>query len=317
MEMVVNPTVRLPLTRPQMVETFGPALQFDRELASLTTFGTGGRAVYFLEALSETELADAVARATRHCIPFFILGGGSNVLVSDSGFEGLIIKIAIDGMSRIDDDTIECGAGERLDDIVDFATDQSLSGLEFAAGIPGSVGGAVCGNAGAFGSEIGSVVSQVIVCDSKGEVKTVEPSYCQFSYRHSALKETGEMVLRVQFELESGSPEAIDGKVREILAERRGKHPINQPSAGSFFKNIPDKSQEHGKLPAGRLLEQVGAKGMTVGGAKVFEKHANIIINAGGATSKNISDLADILREKVSEQFGIELEDEIVRIGKF
>jgi UDP-N-acetylmuramate dehydrogenase len=179
------------------------------------------------------------------------------------------------------------------------------------------VGGAVCGNAGAYGSEIGSVISRVVLYDSKGEIKTVDSSYCQFSYRHSCMKETGETVLRVQLELKSGSRESIESKVQEILAERSGKHPIDQPSAGSFFKNIPDQSEKHGKLPAGRLLEKVGAKGMTVGGAKVFEKHANIIINAGGATSKNISDLADILKEKVSSQFGIKLEEEIVRIGKF
>ena len=317
MEMLVNPALRSPLTRQQMVAAFGSTLQFDRELASLTTFGTGGPARYFLQALSETELADAVVNATRHGIPFFLLGGGSNVLVSDSGFDGLIIKVAIGGMSRIDGDTIECGAGERLTDLVSFATDQFLSGLEFAAGIPGSVGGAVCGNAGAYGSEIGSIISRVVLCDSKGEIKTVDSSYCQFSYRHSCMKETGETVLRVQLELKSGSREAIDSKVQEILAERRGKHPINQPSAGSFFKNIPDQSEEHGKLPAGRLLEKIGAKGMTVGGAKVFEKHANIIINAGGATSKNISDLADIIKEKVSKQFGIKLEEEIIRIGRF
>ena len=283
----------------------------------MTTFRTGGRARYFLKVSTETDLTSAVVGAGKLGIPYFLLGGGSNVLVSDSGYDGLVIKLAVMGMKKEATGTLECGAGEELIDLVDFATGQSLSGLEFAAGICGSVGGAICGNAGAFGGEIGSVVSEVVLSDAKGQISRVPSSYCQFSYRHSRFKETGEIVLRARFELQKASRDAIEQKVAEILAERREKHPIDQPSAGCIFRNIPDASEKHGKIPAGRLLEQVGAKGMTVGGARVFEKHANIIVNTGGATSKDISDLADILKARVSTEFGIELEEEIVRVGEF
>lgn len=300
-----------------LIDRLGPRLEFEKGLAEYTSFKTGGTARYFFSAQTTEDITRAVRAAGELEIPYFFLGGGSNILVSDQGFDGLIIKIDIHGLKLVDPDKIESGAGEQLSALVDFATQNSLSGLEFAAGIWGTVGGAICGNAGAFGGDIGTLVTEVTLVDTNGQVKDIDPQFCQFSYRHSNLKSGDKAIIKAGFKMIPGNKDEISKKVDEILNLRRGKHPVNGCSAGCFFKNIVDPDQENGKLPAGKLLEEVGAKNMSIGGARVFEKHANIIVNSGTATSRDIRMLADLLKEKVYRQFGVRLEEEVIQLGKF
>ena len=300
-----------------LVSAFGPNLEFARELAPFTSYRTGGRAKYFVLATTPGDVVKSIRAARMLDIPFFLLGGGTNILVADDGFDGVVIKIEITGLSRISDTEIESGAGESLMALVDFATENSLSGLEFAAGIWGTVGGAIYGNAGAFGGEIGSVIESITLVDREGEVKVVPPEYCKFDYRDSHLKRSQEVILKATFGLQPGDTTEIRKSVDDILAARDGKHPNDGKSAGCFFKNIPDASQPHGKLAAGKLLDEAGVKGLSVGGATVYERHANIIVNTGNATSKDIRDLADMMKKMVQDKFGITLEEEVMQIGNF
>jgi UDP-N-acetylmuramate dehydrogenase len=305
------------LPRSAMIAALGTDLEFDKEMAQYTTYGTGGAARCFLQANTVEDVVRAVKGARRLDLPFFVLGGGSNLLISDSGFGGLVIRLAVKGLEVVDQTSIACGAGEDLMALIRFATANSLTGLEFAAGIWGTVGGAIYGNAGAYGGEIGSVVTDVTLVDSKGNMKTVGREYCRFGYRDSYLKTTHEVAVKVTVRLSQGDRVAIEKKVEEILEHRRTKHPVTGKTAGCYFKNIPDVRETFGKLPAGRLLDEVGAKAMSVGGARVSDRHANFIMNCGGATSKDISDLADILKKRVYDKFGIELKEEVVRVGDF
>lgn len=301
----------------QMLEAFGTNIQFGKELAPLTSFKTGGRARYFIKPEDAEEVIRAVKAARKLKIPFFVMGDGSNLLVSDSGYNGLVIQIAIRELTLVSATEIRCGSGELLIALVDFATANSLTGLEFAAGIYGSTGGAIYGNAGAFGGEIGNLISSVTLIDRQGEMKNVGSEYCKFDYRHSFLKESGDIIVAARYKLEAGDMRAIQAKVDEILAQRSERHPRERMSAGCFFKNIPDEREKHGKRAAGELLEEIGAKELSVGDAKVFDKHANIIVNSGNATSKDIRQLADILKDKVFQRFGVELIEEIQQLGEF
>ncbi|HPC12243.1 MAG TPA: UDP-N-acetylmuramate dehydrogenase, partial [candidate division Zixibacteria bacterium] len=307
---------RAQVSTAEMRSAFGPELEFDKPMAPLTSFRTGGTAAWFLPVRSAEAAAGAVQQARRMGLEFFLLGGGSNLLVADRGYGGLIIKMDVRGLARVDEATIECGAGEDLTALVTYAQENGLAGLEFAAGIWGTVGGAIYGNAGAYGGEIGEVVTAVTLVDREGKVMTVDRAYCGFGYRDSALKRSHEIVVSARFRLQPGDPAEIGRRVREILASRAQKHP-DRLTAGCFFKNIPDPREPYGKLPAGRLLEEAGAKGLAVGGARVFERHANIIVNAGGATAADIAALAALMKEKVRERFGIELQEEVIRLGEF
>lgn len=305
------------IPRPAMIAAFGPKLEFDKGLAQFASFKTGGPARYFFSAENVDDVVQAVKATKKLSLPYFILGGGSNLLVSDQGYEGLVIKVGVRGLELVSEADIACGAGEELMALVNFAAENLLTGLEFASGIWGTVGGAIYGNAGAYGAEIGSLLTEIVLVDKEGNVKTVDSDYCRFSYRDSYLKTTGEVVVKAHFRLKKGNLRQIRQKQSEILALRKDKHPVDGLSVGCFFKNIPDPNEKHGRIAAGRLLEQVGAKQLAVGGARVFEKHANIIVNTGTATSQDIRKLADILKKKVYEQFGIRLQEEVIQLGKF
>ncbi len=300
----------------KLKDKFGDRLISNHPLARLTTFGTGGPARLFYEAGTVDELASIVKASKELDFPTFLLGGGSNLLVSDNGYEGLVIKNSIKGI-ELKGTEIICGAGEDLQSIVDFATENGLSGLEFATGIYGTVGGAIFGNAGAYGSETGSVLESVQLVDRQGNIRTEKQSYFEFGYRDSILKQTGEIAATANFALEMGKNDLIRSKCDEIRAERNNKLPTNAYTAGCFFKNIPDKNEKFGKLSAGKLLDEVGAKNMSFNGACVFAKHANILINDGSANSDDIRRLAKILKAKVEDKFGIELTEEITLLGKF
>jgi len=315
--MVEQLSVKPEITNRQMLEAFGPGLEFDKHLAKFTTFKTGGPAKYFLKVHSAEDTSNAVRTARQLNIPFYLIGGGSNLLISDSGIDGLVVKVDVRGLKIVNETNILCGAGEDLMALIDFAADKGLTGLEFASGIWGTVGGAIFGNAGAYGGEIKDVTKEITLVDITGKIKRVDREYCKFTYRGSNLKVSKEIVIDTFFELKKGDKKKIREKIDEILHIRSTKHPVEGNSAGSFFKNIPDQTQPYGKLPAGKLLDEVGCKGLSVGGAKVYEKHANIIVNAGQATSSDIRKLADIMKQRVLDKFGILLEEEVIHLGQF
>jgi UDP-N-acetylmuramate dehydrogenase len=297
-------------------ERFGSRITVDRQLSDLTSFGTGGRARIFMEVRTAEELQAAVKIAGERRIPFFMMGGGSNLLISDSGYEGFIIKNSIKGM-EVHGQRIAAGAGENLGALVDFAAENSFSGLEFAAGIWGTVGGAIFGNAGAYGGDMGNILESAELIDRQGNIRLEKKTYFEFDYRFSKLRATGELVSRATFALKRGKKSSIMSRIDEILADRRRKLPLDKRSAGCFFRNIPDPKEKFGKLAAGRLLEEIGAKKMSFGDARVWNKHANIIINDGAAKSEDIRKLAALLKSRVKDKFGIELQEEVIFLGKF
>jgi UDP-N-acetylmuramate dehydrogenase len=298
-------------------------------LAPFTTFRIGGPAKFFAEVKSEEELIEALKYANENNLEFFILGGGSNLLVSDKGFDGLIIKIQ-DTRYKTQENIIEAESGAPLALIVNLAMQNNLSGLEWAAGIPGTIGGAVRGNAGAFGGTLADAIESVKVLNiSNLQLTTYNNDDCKFDYRHSIFKENpGLIVLSVDLKLNPGNKDEIQNKVKETIEKRKLKHPTEN-SAGSFFKNPEVKNQkiieefecdygtkcQNGKMPAGWLVEQVGLKGKKIGGAMVSDKHANFIVNTGGATAEDVIMLACLIKQQVRDKFGIELQEEVQYLG--
>ena len=305
-----NLSTRRKETYKKVFEALGDRLKTDVALARYTTFGIGGKADLFYPAAKPDELIDAIITAQKLKVRFFVLGGGSNILVSDSGFRGLVILNQCRNIIA-DQNTVTCQSGAILSDVIKQACNYSLSGLEFAAGIPGTVGGAIWGNAGAFGKSVGEVLSQAVILTEKGEIKEVEKDYLRFAYRESRLKTTREVLLSATFGLEKGDKKEIEEKIKENLREREEKLPLHEKSAGCFFKNV---MQGNKKISAGLLLDQIGAKGMQIGDAKVSTKHANMLINAKDAKAQEVKKLAQKLKKMVKEKFGINLQEEVVYI---
>jgi len=280
-------------------------------LDEFANFRIGGRADYFFTADSLEEIVLAVRLAKEFFIPYYIIGGGYNLLFDDEGFRGLIIKNNAQGIKQRGRVKIEALSGTDLSELVAFCVDKGLQGFEFLAGIPGTVGGAVFGNAGAFDQSIGDFLEKALVLNEKCEQIEVDRDYFSFAYRQSFLRTSREFLLKVIFEFEEGDKEKIEVSIDGILAERKKKHPsYDVACAGSYFKNpvLPDGK----RIAAAYLLDQVGAKEVTVGGAAVFENHANFIINRKDATAQNILDLAQELKRRVREKFGVELEEEVI-----
>jgi len=309
--------IRVPLTaspEETLRRRFGDALRIDEPLAPYTTFGIGGPADYFIRATDPEIFARAFNTARELGLRYFILGGGSNILISDEGFRGLMIKSDLNEIVA-DGTRVTAGSGVHFDTLVDWAADHDLAGLAFAAGIAGSVGGAVYGNAGCYGHEIGDRIVELVIMTPQGELKVVDREYCGFSYRNSRLKETRDVVLTVTLQLEKGDGDALRKEAMEHRAHRAERHPTTDGSAGCFFKNIEDPTAPHGKLAAGMLLEKIGAKQERQGGAAVHSGHANILVNTGNATAADVLTLARRLRRKVKEDSGYELSREIIFLG--
>lgn len=281
-------------------------------LAGYTTFNIGGPADWFYEAKTEKDLLAAVVLARKNNLPWFILGGGSNLLVADEGFRGLVIAMrntqcVIPASRQGGRDTkITADAGLPLAKIVDLATQNSLSGLEFAAGIPGTIGGAVRGNAGAWRQSVGEKVSAVKVADDNGQITWLDQKDCLFSYRESRFKKTGEIILAVELNLAKGNQTAIKNQVAENLAKRRCQP--GQPSAGCIFKNSPPVS-------TGALIDQVGLKGRKIGGAQISPQHANFIVNLGKAKASDVIELIKVIKTEVKKKFGVAVKEEICLLG--
>lgn len=286
-------------------------------LCRYTTFNIGGPADLFSRADSITALQEAVQYCRERNIPFFLLGGGSNLLIDDRGIRGMAIKNQLKGIRR-KGNSLVIKSGEKLSGVVEFAQKESLSGLEFASGIPGTIGGAVYGNAGAYGKNIGEILKKArIIRRDTGKMEETGPEYFDFQYRWSRLKITGDVLVEVTLELKPGDGEAVRMEIDRILAERVGKHPDKSwGCAGSYFKNLPPDKPGLRRTAAGKLLDEAGARGMTCGCAKVFPGHANFLTNPGGATCEQVLELAEILKKKVKEKFGVELEEEVLYVDE-
>jgi UDP-N-acetylmuramate dehydrogenase len=295
----------------RLSQALGSQLRRNVLLASHTTFGIGGNADLFYQAREPEELIRAVMNARNAGTPFFVLGGGSNLLVSDSGFRGLVIKNECSEIVA-DKESITCQSGALLADLVDAASKRSLSGLEFAAGIPGTVGGAARGNAGAFGVAIGDVLTRAVVLTASGKIEEVDRDYFRFGYRDSRLKHTTEVLLSVTFKLDRRDKGEIEQRISRNLSQRKESIPWQDKSAGCFFKNVDGPN---GRIAAGYLLDQVGAKGMQEGDVRVSDLHANVLVNVGNGRAREVARLAQRLKEKVRQEFGIELQEEVVYIN--
>jgi len=288
-------------------------------LKNLVTFKLGGPAEYFYEAASTESLLAAIALARREGMPWFLLGGGSNLVVADEGLDGLVVHNLTADLKRVDHASrqVSLSSGLELEFLVELAHQLGLRGVESFAGIPGSIGGAIYGNAGAYGRSIADVLIDAQVLFPDGSVQTVPNSFFQFDYRCSRLKQEAYIVLSARFQLEPGNRDEIKAKMEEIVEQRHSKHPPYEIGcAGSFFKNLPPLPGEERRRAAGSVLEQAGAKEMSYGGAKVFDKHANFIINEGKATARDVKHLAEMLKQKVLKDFGIELSEEVLYVGR-
>ena len=273
-----------------------------------TTFKIGGPADLLISPLNADAYAPLLACAASENVPVFILGNGSNLLFSDRGFRGAVIKSCPAGEITAEGTFLRCSSGEKLSDICVFAREKGLAGLEFAYGIPGSVGGAVYMNAGAYGGEMKDVVFATRHLNG-GSVGGFAKEQLCFSYRTSAYTGTGLFITDVTFALRAGDKAEIDEKMCDYLARRREKQPLEWPSAGSVFKRPPGHF-------AGTMIEQCGLKGARVGGAMVSEKHAGFIVNAGGATCADVLGLVAQIKKTVYEETGVSLECEIKVAGE-
>lgn len=292
-----------------------------------TTFRAGGPARYFIRPAVKKELAALVRYLNLNRLPYFVIGNGSDLLVSDAGYDGTIIHLGKnDGteftMLGIDDGTdpaTECepgeirfdaGAGCLMSAVGHYAAQFGASGFEGLAGIPGCVGGACAMNAGAFGSEMKDVLRKLTLISPKGEILERDASELHFGYRSTSILEEGYLVARAELSLKKGDPEEIKRKTEELLQRRKEKQPLEYPSAGSTFKR-PEGAY------AGQLIEQAGLKGFSVGGAQVSEKHAGFVINKDHATAQDIFDLIRAVQKRVFETSGFRLEPEVRMLGNF
>lgn len=278
-------------------------------LKNHTSFKIGGNAKYFIEPEDICQLKALLTELKRTDTPYIILGRGSNLLVSDGEIEKAVIHLSgtFDKIELIDETTIMAGAAASVSSLCFFALEHELTGLEFAYGIPGSVGGGVYMNAGAYGGQLSDVVTKVSHITTSGESGSLEGEKLRFDYRKSAYSESGNIITGVLFSLKKGVKSEIQEKMTDILSRRKSKQPLEYPSAGSVFK------RPQGYF-AGALIEQSGLKGASVGGAQISEKHAGFIINKGGASCKDVLDLIEICQKTVKEKFGVMLETEIKMI---
>ncbi|HXM88495.1 MAG TPA: UDP-N-acetylmuramate dehydrogenase [Candidatus Acidoferrales bacterium] len=287
---------------------FGARVRASMPLAELTSFRIGGPADLFVNVEDETELMHAKASAFRAGVPCFCLGAGTNLLVSDRGMRGLVVRLGEGfGQIKIDDTKVVAGAAAAFGILVQAVVDQGLEGLEFGEGIPGSVGGGLVMNAGAFGGEIAKVVTLVHGVTEAGESLALTKDEVKFAYRRTELPRHF-IITRVDFELARGDRDRLAARVAELKAKRASRQPRGVPNAGSIFKNPPGNF-------AGKLLEGAGLKGTRLGGAAFSDQHANFIVNLGGAQAADVRALIDMARDKVKEQSGVWLEPEVRLVG--
>ena len=284
-------------------------------LGRLTTFRTGGTADWFYQTRNSYEVAHAMRVASKLELPVTLLGGGSNVLVGDGGVRGLVIRFWHGDVSEERSGVVRAEAGVTLNGLVRWMINHGMAGLESWAGTPGTVGGAVHGNAHFQGELLGDRLLRVGVCDQLGRPKEVAADELDLGYDRSRLQRTGEVVLWAEFRVGQDSVSALRAKARASLAYRKRTQPLAVPSAGCVFRNPDGEGKQ--SVSAGQLLDRAGLKGEAVGGATVSSLHGNFIVTNGQATSKDIRELIDTCRETVSRRLGVLLRDEIVCLGEF
>lgn len=283
----------------------------EEPMKSHTTFRVGGPADMFVSAGSKDEVRDIVNLCRKEEVSFYIIGNGSNLLVSDKGYRGVIIQI-FKGINQIQTcgNQITAQAGALLSQVAGKALEEGLTGFEFAAGIPGTLGGACVMNAGAYGGEMKDVLQKVLVLTPEGEFLTLEADELDMGYRTSVIMKKGYIVLEAVIELEKGDKEAIRERMEDLKERRVSKQPLEYPSAGSTFK------RPEGYF-AGKLIEDTGLRGFSVGGAQVSEKHCGFVINRDHASAAEVNELMRQVSEKVYDKFGVTLEPEVRKIGEF
>ncbi len=298
---------------------------------TLTSYKIGGPARYFFEAKNLDELKLAVEEAKKRSLEFFVLGGGTNLLIGDDGFPGLVLKPSINFIESSGEE-VSVGAGVLVADLINFSIENGLSGLEWAGGLPGTVGGAIRGNAGCFGGEIKDVVKSVRSLDIETlrEIGRDFPD-CNFSYRSSIFKNLSnkEIILSAIFGFKKGDAKEIGKSVNEKISYRRERHPLEYPNAGSIFKNIDAKNFSKERIrqfshviktdpfpvvPAAYIISEAGLKGIALGGAMISPKHPNFIVNVFEAKSSDIKNLINLVKGEVKNKFDIELEEEIIAV---
>ncbi len=284
-----------------------PGILQNAPIGPFTTFKVGGPATYLIEVRSRDELVNAIRAARTDQVPFFVLGGGSNVLVADKGFEGLAIMIRSHGVT-IEGKHVIVEAGTPLQRFVQETNKAGLTGLEYMMGIPGSVGGAVAGNAGTSEKWISEKIFQVWMLNAGSEVQRISKSDCNFSYRNSRFKYSRtEIVLAAEFDLEPGSKEETRKLALQYIG-RRKHQPSGDACAGCIFKNPPEMS-------AGKLIEQAGLKEKRIGGAYISSEHGNFIVNIGNASAEDIAILISYIKQQIRDKFGVQLQEEVRYIG--
>ena len=289
-------------------------------LRDYTTFRLGGACPAIVNCREPAALAAAVRFLSASGRKYQLIGGGSNLLVADAGLDSVIVRYASE-TRRVtrSGSIIDVDGSTGLDDLAAFTAEQGLDGLVFASGSPGTVGGAVAGNAGAFGNQIGDRLVSATLMDAAGRLSEVKPGTLEFSYRHSRLSGSGEVLVSARLQLEPGNADSLRVERERILQLRRERHPDwrTQPTAGSFFRNIEPTSAAERRQAAGWFLERAGAKAMRVGGARVYEKHANIIVADAGATARDVLELSRLMADAVRRMFSIELAREVRLLGEF
>ena len=284
---------------------------FQEPMSRHTSFRTGGEADCLLQIRSVEQLQRILSYLRKTGNEYFLLGNGTNLLVSDRGYQGVVLQIGggLSGIS-IEGEKIRVQAGALLSKTAKAAMDAGLAGLEFASGIPGSVGGGIVMNAGAYDGEMKQIVEQVTVLNEDGELMELDCDTMEFGYRTSVIRNRSFVVVEALLSLQKGDPEQILAKMADFAQRRRAKQPLEYPSAGSTFK------RPEGYF-AGKLIMDSGMRGRRVGGAQVSEKHCGFIVNTGNATSEDVAELMIEVQERVKERFGVMLEPEIVKLGKF
>jgi len=302
-----------------------PKIEKSFPLADETTFKIGGPAQFFVPVYCKHQLEEVVKETQKMDVSVTILGGASNVLIPSDGVEGLVVKLRSGEISFLEESLLRVGAGVSLPRLSKFCFENSLKGLEWAMGVPGTLGGAVYGNAGAFGDSMADLIEEVEVLEN-GKKRVLKVEEINFSYRTSTFKENGSVILSAALRFKKGDKKKIEEKINKYLEIREGNHPMDKPSAGSVFKN-PETKLENPELvekfpllkdfnrkeiiPAGYLIEKAGLKGKTIGKAKVSVKHANFIVNEGGADSEEVKELIDLIGREVKKEFDVDLKREI------
>ena len=298
--------------RQKFIEILGNnRVLFDEPMSQHTTFRIGGPADVFVMPENYEQIREVLRLCKEEKLPFFVLGNGSNLLVSDSGYRGVIIQMDRNMEEiRVEGEEIHACAGALLSSVAVAARNASLTGFEFAGGIPGTIGGAAVMNAGAYGGELKDVLKEVTVMTREGELLTIPVDKLEMGYRTSIIKTSGYLVLEAVISLKKGDEEKIRAVMKDLSEGRTEKHPLDYPSAGSTFK------RPEGYF-AGKLIMDSGLRGYRAGGAQVSEKHCGFVINAGGATAEDVRTLMEHVIEVVREKYGVTLEPEVKFLGDF